>query len=136
MPAIAPISPAPGAWARPSMASAPGSPSGVTSIALVPLVIWAVYSALLMSASDYVAAMLWVHSPLNAVLLCLLLAVGFWHMHAGMRVVAEDYVQGLTKTALLLINLFVCVLGGALAIFAVAEDRADCGRLLMAAGGS
>ena len=99
----------------------------VTSIALVPLVIWAVYSALLMSAADYVAAMLWVHSPMNAVLLCLLLAVGFWHMHAGMRVVVEDYVHGLTKTVVLLLNLFVCVLGGALAIFAVLKIALTAG---------
>ena len=92
----------------------------VTSIALVPLVLWAVYSALMMSVADYVAAMLWLHSPLNAVLLSLLLAVGFWHMHAGMRVVVEDYIHvQLTKSLLLLLNLFVCGFGGALAIFCV-----------------
>ena len=82
--------------------------------------VWGVYSGLVMSAADYPAAMLWLHSPLNAVLLALLLAVGFWHMHAGMRVIVEDYVPGaLGKTALLLLNLFICVLGAALAIFSI-----------------
>ena len=99
----------------------------VTSIALVPLVIWAVYSALLMSAADYVAAMLWVHSPLNAVLLSLLLIVGFWHMQVGMRVVVEDYLHGLSKTVVLLLNLFVCVLGAALAIFSVLKIALTAG---------
>jgi succinate dehydrogenase / fumarate reductase membrane anchor subunit len=46
--------------------------------------------------------------------------VGFLHMHAGLRVVVEDYIHAkLNKGALLLLNLFVCVLGAALAIFSV-----------------
>ena len=94
----------------------------VSSIALVPLVIWAVYSALALAAGDYQAAVGWLGSPINAVLLALLIGVGFWHMHMGMRVVIEDYIhRPLSKTALLLLNLFVCVLGGALAVFAVAK---------------
>ena len=94
----------------------------VTSIALVPLVIWGVSAALLLAKGDYQTAVIWLGSPLNAVLLALLLAIGFWHMHAGMRVVVEDYVaRTLSRSALLLLNLFVCVLGAALAIFAIAK---------------
>ena len=92
----------------------------VTSVALVPLVLWAVYSGLVLATAPYQRAVAWAHSPLNAVLTVLLLAVGFWHMHAGLRVVVEDYIQGqLLKAGVLLANLFVCVLGGALAIFCV-----------------
>jgi succinate dehydrogenase / fumarate reductase membrane anchor subunit len=41
-------------------------------------------------------------------------------MHAGMRVVVEDYIhKTTTKAGLLLLNLFVCVLFGALAVFSV-----------------
>jgi succinate dehydrogenase / fumarate reductase membrane anchor subunit len=94
----------------------------VTSVALIPLVAWGVWSALGLAAGDYQTAMAWVASPVNAVLLALLLAVGFWHMHAGMRVVVEDYIERtFTRTVLLLANLFVCVLFGALAVFAVAK---------------
>ena len=94
----------------------------ITSVALVPLVIWGVSSALLIAAGDYRTAVGWLASPVNAVLLALLLAVGFWHMHAGMRVVIEDYIQRtLSRSALLLLNLFVCVLAAGLAIFAVAK---------------
>lgn len=94
----------------------------VTSVALVPLVIWAVYSGLMLAAGTYETAVTWLASPVNAVLLGLLLAVGFWHMHVGLRVVIEDYIaRALTRSALLLLNLFVCVLGGGLAIFSVAK---------------
>ena len=94
----------------------------VSSLALVPLVIWAVYSALALAAGDYQTAVGWLASPINAVLLALLLAVGFWHMHMGLRVVIEDYIhRAFSKAALLLLNLFICVLGGALAVFAVAK---------------
>ena len=92
----------------------------VSSIALVPLVVWAVYSGLVLAAAGYPGAVTWLHSPLNAVLTVLLIVVGFWHMHAGMRVVVEDYIhRTLTKSLLLVLNLFVCVLFGGLAVFCV-----------------
>ena len=92
----------------------------VTGIALVPLVIWGIWSAIVVARGGYYGAITWLNSPVNAVLLVLTLAVGFWHMQIGMRVVIEDYIdKPLTKGALLLLNLFLCVLLGALAIFAV-----------------
>jgi succinate dehydrogenase / fumarate reductase membrane anchor subunit len=92
----------------------------VSAIALVPLVIWMVYGILRLSAGDYGFAVHWVQDPLNATLTVLIFAISFWHMHAGVRVVVEDYIhKTLTKTGLLLINLFICGLAGALAIFSV-----------------
>jgi succinate dehydrogenase / fumarate reductase membrane anchor subunit len=92
----------------------------VSAIALVPLVLWLAYSVLKLAAADYAGAANWILHPLNAVLMALLITVGFWHMHAGMRVIVEDYIHvPLTKTGLLLINLFVCVLAGALAVFSI-----------------
>jgi succinate dehydrogenase / fumarate reductase membrane anchor subunit len=92
----------------------------VTSIALVPLSLWAVCSGLTLSKVGYDGANAWLHAPLNAVLSALLLAVGFQHMQAGLRVVVEDYIHSpLNRSALLLLNLFVCVLGAALAIFCI-----------------
>lgn len=92
----------------------------VTSIALVPLTLWAVFAALRLAPYNYDSAMAWVRQPLNAVLLVLLFAVGFLHMHAGLRVVVEDYIhKPLSKSALLVLNLFVCGLGAGLAIFAI-----------------
>jgi len=92
----------------------------VTAIALIPLVLWAVYSALVLSLATYQGAVIWLRSPVNAVLLGLLLVVGFWHMHVGLRVVVEDYIhKPLGKSLCLLANLFVCVGGCALALFCV-----------------
>lgn len=92
----------------------------VSSIALVPLVIWGVHAGLTLAASGYDGAVVWVRQPLNAVLMALLLAVSFHHMHAGLRVFIEDYLEKpVTKAAALLLNLFVCALGGALAVFSI-----------------
>ena len=92
----------------------------VTAIALVPLVVWGIWSAIIVARGGYAGAIGWITSPLNAVLLSLTLVVGFWHMQVGMRVIIEDYVEkAFGRAALLLLNLFVCVLFGALAVFSV-----------------
>ena len=92
----------------------------VTSIALVPLTVWVAFAVLRLATGDYAAAVHWVADPLNAALLVLTLTVAFLHMHAGMRVVVEDYIQkSLTKSALLILNLFVCGLAAALAIVSI-----------------
>jgi succinate dehydrogenase / fumarate reductase membrane anchor subunit len=92
----------------------------VTAIALVPLTLWAAFGVLRLAAGDYGFAVAWIGDPLNATLMVLTLAISFWHMHAGLRVVVEDYIEvALTRSALLILNLFVCGLAGALAVFSI-----------------
>jgi succinate dehydrogenase / fumarate reductase membrane anchor subunit len=92
----------------------------VAAIALVPLTLWGVFGVLRLAAGDYGAAVAWISDPVNATLMVLTIAIGFWHMHAGLRVVVEDYIHvPLSKSALLLLNLFVCGLAGALAVFSL-----------------
>jgi succinate dehydrogenase / fumarate reductase membrane anchor subunit len=92
----------------------------LTSIALIPLSLWAVYSALILASAGYGGAVVWLANPVDAVLLVLLLAIGFLHMHAGLRVVIEDYLHAkFNKTGALLLNLFVCGLAAALSIFSI-----------------
>jgi succinate dehydrogenase / fumarate reductase, membrane anchor subunit len=92
----------------------------LSAIALIPLVLWAVFGVIRLAAGDYDTAVVWVGQPLNAVLLVLLTLVAFWHMQSGMRVIVEDYIHKLsTKVVLLIANLFVCGLMGALAIFSI-----------------
>jgi succinate dehydrogenase / fumarate reductase membrane anchor subunit len=92
----------------------------VTAAALVPLVLWAVYSALRLASLDYASTVRWMHNPLNATLILLLIVVGFVHMHAGLRVVVEDYIhKPFSKSGLLLLNLFVCALVGSLAVISI-----------------
>lgn len=92
----------------------------ITSLALVPLVLWAVFGAITLAGADYYGAVAWISQPVNTVLMGLLTAVAFLHMHSGMRVIVEDYIhKTLTKSALLLLNLFVCGLAGSLAVFSI-----------------
>jgi succinate dehydrogenase / fumarate reductase membrane anchor subunit len=92
----------------------------ISSVALVPLSLWAVVSGLNLARLDYDGAIAWMHAPLNAVLGVLLMFTAFQHMHAGLRVIVEDYIHTTgTKSALLLLNLFICVLGAALAVFSI-----------------
>ncbi len=92
----------------------------VTSVLLVPLVLWGVWAGLTLAKSDYSGALAWLHWPVNAVLMSLLTAISFWHMHSGMRVVVEDYIHKPgSKAALLILNLAVCGLLGALAVFCI-----------------
>lgn len=92
----------------------------VSSVALVPLSLWGLISAIGLSRTSFDVASAWLRAPLNAVLGALLLLVAFQHMHAGLRVVVEDYIHkpGM-KASLLLLNLFVCVLFAALALFCI-----------------
>jgi len=90
------------------------------TLSLVPLTLWAVFGVLRLATLDYAGAVAWVSSPLNATLLVLTIALSFWHMHRGMRVVVEDYIHKKnSKLALLLLNFTVCGLPGALAVFSI-----------------
>jgi succinate dehydrogenase / fumarate reductase membrane anchor subunit len=92
----------------------------VAAIALVPLVLWAVYSCLQLAQMDYYGAVAWISNPLDATLVILLIAISFMHMQGGMRVIIEDYVYShLGKATCLLLNLFVSGLLGALAVMSI-----------------
>ncbi|MDJ0685922.1 MAG: succinate dehydrogenase, hydrophobic membrane anchor protein [Alphaproteobacteria bacterium] len=66
----------------------------VTSIALIPLTVWFAISAATMAGLDAGAVAAWVAAPWNTVLLLLLIAATFHHLHLGVQVVIEDYVHG------------------------------------------
>jgi succinate dehydrogenase / fumarate reductase membrane anchor subunit len=65
----------------------------VTSVALLPLTIWLVFSLALMPESTWQEATGWIGRPFNAVLLLAFLAAAFHHTAAGLQVVIEDYVR-------------------------------------------
>ena len=92
----------------------------VTAIALVLLVVWALAASLQMAHGDFDSAARWLASPVNAALAALLAFAAFWHMQLGMRTIIEDYIaRTATKTVLLVGNVFICWLGGALTILAI-----------------
>lgn len=92
----------------------------VSGLALIPLSIWAAYAGLKVAAGGYPAAVEWLTQPLNAVLLGLFVFAGFIHLRLAIQVVIEDYIEGfVAKSAALVANYLVCVLGAALGVFAI-----------------
>ena len=91
-----------------------------TSVALVPLSLWAVWAALQLGHGGYDGAVAFLRSPVNAVLAALLVFVSALHMKIGMQVIIEDYIhQPRSKLPLLLLNSGVCWLAAALGVFSI-----------------
>jgi len=92
----------------------------VSALALIVLVLWAVYSALKLSALSYPSTVAWLQSPFNAVPTALLIGVGAYHMQLGMRTIIEDYIaRRFTLGLLLVLNLFACWIIAAVGILSV-----------------
>ena len=100
----------------------------VSSVALVPLTLWAVWAAVGLAGGSFDAAVTWLKSPINASLTILLAITSFYHMQLGMRVIIEDYIERhVTKAALLLLNLFFCWAAGVLTVLSVLKVAAGGG---------
>lgn len=85
----------------------------LSAIALVPLVLWFVWSFLhIMIGASRSTAADWFASPFNAIGTGALLLALFYHAKLGLQVVIEDYVHcACAKTALLVgLNLFSVLL--------------------------
>jgi succinate dehydrogenase / fumarate reductase membrane anchor subunit len=92
----------------------------VSGLALVPLLLWGAYTALKLIGADQHTVAAWLGQPVNAVLLSLLLFVALVHLQGSIQVVIEDYIHRFTtKTALVIGNLFICVIAGAVGIFSI-----------------
>ena len=61
----------------------------LTAVALVPLTLWFIYSALALAGADYAAAKAWLATPWNAVLMVLLVIATCHHMQLGLQVVSR-----------------------------------------------
>ncbi|MDH5411270.1 MAG: succinate dehydrogenase, hydrophobic membrane anchor protein [Alphaproteobacteria bacterium] len=92
----------------------------LTSVALMPLLLWFAVSFASLATADYATATAWLRHPLNAVLMLALLGNIFHHMLVGMQVVIEDYIHGRgAKIAVLIVVKFSIALLAIGAIFAV-----------------
>ena len=65
----------------------------LTALALIPLVIWFVISMIVVTGADHEGALAFISSPINAVLLTLLIVAVFHHGQLGLQVVIEDYIH-------------------------------------------
>lgn len=63
----------------------------VTSVALLPLMLWFTLSVALLAGESYATTIAWIARPWNAVLLLATIGLSFHHTAAGMQVILEDY---------------------------------------------
>ncbi len=92
----------------------------VTSIALVPLTLWFVFSALRLVGAPHAAVLDWMASPVTIVLMICLLLTTFHHMQLGLVVIVEDYVHVESARFILLLLIkavcFVAALAGIVSV--------------------
>ena len=92
----------------------------VSAVALVPLVIWFMYSVAGMSGAPYLEFVSWVRQPWVTVLLVLFIGTTLYHSALGLQVVLEDYVSGeFKKIASIIAVKLACAVLAVAGIFAV-----------------
>lgn len=92
----------------------------LTSVALVPLTLWFLFSLLLLPSLDFAVIRAWMAVPMSGLLSVLLVAVLTYHAYLGTTVVVEDYVHAHGPKLLLMVSLrFLYVLCGGASIFAI-----------------
>jgi succinate dehydrogenase / fumarate reductase membrane anchor subunit len=96
----------------------------ITAVALVPLTIWFVFSAVALAGAGHGEAIAWLAQPINAVLMLLLIIATFHHLQLGLQVVIEDYVhaEGVKIASLLAVKLaaFALAVAAGFAVLKVA----------------
>ncbi len=83
----------------------------LTSIALVPLTLWFIWSMLRLAGASQADVADWLSSPVRLALLLALIAATFHHLQLGLQVVIEDYVpqEGVKLAAVLAVK-GLCIL--------------------------
>jgi succinate dehydrogenase / fumarate reductase membrane anchor subunit len=90
----------------------------LSSLILVPLTLWGLWSGWVLSGGGYDGAMAWFRSPVNAVLLTVTLLVSLWHMNMGLKVIVDDYIhRPLSRTTLLGLVGLLCMILAAAGVF-------------------
>ncbi len=79
----------------------------MSAVALVPLSIWFVWSALSIVGGNLAEVLVFLGQPINAILMFLFLFAALYHMTLGIQVVIEDYIHGeRIKLLFLMLNRF------------------------------
>ena len=94
----------------------------MTAVALVPLSIWFVASALAYVGAPPGAVAAYFAQPVNAVPMLLFILASTYHMSLGVQIIIEDYFHNEgQKIALLLLNRFAAWAIGAASAFALVK---------------
>ena len=96
----------------------------VSAVALVPLVLWFVFSVAINAGGDYEAMRAWLGQPFTAGVAILLVATVFYHAQLGLQVVLEDYVghRGVQLAAVIAVKFLAAILAltGVLSVLRIA----------------
>lgn len=93
----------------------------LTSVALLPLGLWFLFSLLRQPSLDHAAVAGWFAMPLQALLAALFGAALLWHSAQGLQVVLEDYVRGALRRACLVISRLLHLAAGLVLAAALAK---------------
>lgn len=93
----------------------------LTAVALVPLTLWFVFSAIAMTGADIVQFKAWVGSYGNPVLLILFTIAAYHHGQIGMTEVIEDYVHGAANIILIVLVKLAAFFCATYTIFCIAR---------------
>lgn len=92
----------------------------VTSIALIVLLPWLIFSAAASLDGSQESALAWLSQPVNSILAALVLVISLYHMRLGMQVIIDDYIaKPGTRSALSGLNMLVCLGAAAISLFSL-----------------
>lgn len=92
----------------------------LTAIALVPLTIWFCFSIASLPQMTHATLRAWMHSPFNAAMMILVIAVGLYHGKLGLQVIAEDYISDRSTRVITIATVtMICVLFAVIGIVSV-----------------
>jgi succinate dehydrogenase / fumarate reductase membrane anchor subunit len=94
----------------------------LSAVALVPLGIWFVVSAIKLAGVPLDVYRAWLNTGANVFLMVLFVATLFYHLKLGVQVVLEDYVHDeKAKVVSLMLNTFANIFVGAFSVFALVK---------------
>jgi len=70
---------------------------GYTTLATIPLALWAMYSMFMLRDATYGEFVAWFQTPLNAVIAMFFVCITFKHFALELQVVFEDYISDVPK---------------------------------------
>lgn len=91
-----------------------------SSLLLVPLAVWGLWSGWTLAGADYDAALGWFSSWWNSGLLIATHVLISWHMAMGMTVIIDDYIhKPVSRNALVWANNIFCLVLAAAGVFLI-----------------
>jgi len=91
----------------------------VTSVLMVPLALFLVYSFVGLDSYDYTTVRDWLSGTWVTAAMLMFIVSMFYHSDLGTQVVVEDYIHGKAKVILMMVIKFFHVLLGIAAVLAV-----------------